>query len=183
MADLSVPSEVGCPSGSTYVVDVEWSRLVDLVDPVPVKQMRMAAPSVLGRLRWIIVRIIVDGNIDRRAGFDIAVVFLFQRVPIIFEMVEYVDRAMGGIFDKTGSDFVAAQECRQAIDGSDFILFHLCPTADRNDEIVRETPQVGRGRREVPMPETPECLVLEYVLLDAVHIVDHRHAAPADAKG
>jgi hypothetical protein len=59
--------------------------------------MRMAAPTVLGRVGWVVVRVIVQRHIDRRARGDVAVIFLFQRVAVIFKMVEDIERAVACI--------------------------------------------------------------------------------------
>src|SRR6056297_3284055 len=80
-------------------IHVERGGLVDLVDPVAVKQMRVAAPAVLRRPGGIIVRIVIAGHVYVPAIRDIAVIFLFEGVAVILEMVEDIERAMPWILD------------------------------------------------------------------------------------
>src|SRR6056297_259313 len=56
---------------------LERGRLVDLIDPVAIEQMRVAAPAVLRRARGIVAGIVVAGHVDRGAACNVAVVFLF----------------------------------------------------------------------------------------------------------
>ena len=76
--------------------------------------MRMAAPSVLRRLARIIIWIIIVRHVDICRRRNIAVIFLFQGVAIIFKMIENVQRATSGILHQTGANFGATQKRGQA---------------------------------------------------------------------
>ena len=76
--------------------------------------MRMAAPSVLRRLARIIIWIIIVRHVDICRRRNIAVIFLFQGVAIIFKMIENVQGAASGILHQTGANLGAAQKRAQA---------------------------------------------------------------------
>jgi len=76
--------------------------------------MRMAAPSVLRRFARIIIWIIIDRHVDICRRRNIAVIFLFQGVAVIFKMIENVQRATSGILHQTGANFGATQKRGQA---------------------------------------------------------------------
>src|SRR6056297_1094130 len=162
---------------------LERGRLVDLIDPVAIEQMRVAAPAVRGRARRIVARIVIAGHVDRRASCDVTVIFLFQRVAVIFEMVEDVERASARILDQTGADLVAVEQDMQTRHRLDLGALHLGPAADGNDAIIRKAAQIGRGRVHVAVTEAAEGLVAQHMFVHAVEMVDHRHPAPADAEG
>src|SRR6056297_4028365 len=162
---------------------IEGRCLVNLVDPVAVKQMRMAAPAVLRRARGIVTGIVIAGQGDRRAIVHVAIIFLLERVAVIFKVVEDVERAMCGILDQAGTDLVTVQKDVEIGYGFDLVAAHLGPTADRDHAIIRESAQIGRCGRHVAMAEAAESLFIEQVFLHAVQIVHHRHAAPAHTKG
>ena len=71
---------------------------------------------------------------------DVAVVFLFQRIAVVFEMVEDVERAMPLVFDKAGADLIAAQQGLQARHRIDLVLPHLGPARHRDHAIVGKPP-------------------------------------------
>src|SRR6056297_2657529 len=162
---------------------LERGGLLNLVDPVAIEQMRMAAPAVRGRARGIVAGIVIARHVYRGAARDVAVIFLFQRVAVIFEMVEDVERAVGGILDQTGADLVAVEKDAKPRHRLDLGALHLGPAADRNDAIIREAAQIGRGRVHVAVPEAAEGLVAQHMFVHAVEMVDHRHPAPANAEG
>src|SRR6056297_81541 len=104
---------------------IEGRCLVNLVDPVAVKQMRMAAPAVLRRARGIVAGIVIAGQGDRRAIVHVAIIFLLERVAVIFKVVEDVERAMRGILDQAGTDLVTVQKDVEIGYGFDLdILLH-----------------------------------------------------------
>ncbi|MPL90534.1 hypothetical protein SDC9_36586 [bioreactor metagenome] len=156
--------------------------LIDLVDPVAVKQMRMAAPAVQRHLRRVVVGVVVPRYVDRLAGRDVAVIFFLQCAAVVFEVVEDVERAMCAILDQTGAGLVRGDQRGQP-GRVDLVLMHLGPAADGHQHVIRETTQIGRGRREVAVAEAAEGLVGKGVLLDAMEMIGHRHAAPAHAEG
>ena len=143
----------------------------------------MAAPAVVGRALRVIVGVIVLRHVDRRAGCDVAVVFLLERVAVIFEMVEDIERAMQVILDQTGPHLGRADQCDEPRRGVDLICAHLGPAAHGDHEIIRKSAQKGRGGAQAGMAETAKGLGRKDVFSDPVEIVDHRHPAPADAKG
>ena len=70
----------------------------------------MTSPPVLGRVRGIVIGIVVTGDIDRRALFHIAVVFLFQRAAVVFKVVEHIKRAVRRVFNQTGPGLGAGDQ-------------------------------------------------------------------------
>jgi len=143
----------------------------------------MAAPEVSGGLAWIILGEIINREVYRPPCFDITVVFLLKRITVIFEMVKDIDGAMCLILHKAGSHFLTSQKRHQPLCPVNFSLTNFCPAADRNDTAVRKATQILRGWMQNLVPETPECFVRQHVFFNIMKIFQHRHAAPADAKG
>ena len=120
----------------TDVIQIEGRALVDLIDPVAIKQMRMAAPAVLRRAAGVIIRVVVDRHVDLGAIGNVAVVFLLQCITVIFEVIEDIERAMVRILDQTGANLITSQKGDELWMTVDFILFQLGPARDGNDAIV-----------------------------------------------
>ena len=97
------PSSAEVRGGLTDLGHVIGRGQIDLADPATVEQMRMAPPAILWRLARIVVRVVVDRHVDGRAIRDVAVVFFLQRAAVILEMIEDIERAVPGVFDKAGS--------------------------------------------------------------------------------
>src|SRR3546814_20102039 len=77
-------------------VEVEGRRLVEVVDPVGVEQVRVAAPGVHRRPRGIVLRIVVLRQGDASAAFEVAPVLRVQRRRVVFPVGEHAyGRASG----------------------------------------------------------------------------------------
>ena len=59
----------------------------------------------------------------------------------------------------------------------------LGPAADRDHDVIGKAAQIGRRRGKVHLRKTAERLGGQHVFADTVEMVDHRHPAPANAKG
>mgnify|MGYP003865155433 CR=1 FL=1 len=127
--------------------------MVNLVDPIPIKKMRVAAPSVQRFLTWVIVGVVVIRYIDWSAFRNIAIIFLFQATTVIFKVVEDIQRPVVGIFDQAGAHFGAAQQSFQAGMLINLVLTHFGPARHRDHKVVGKTAQVGRGRSPVLLTE------------------------------
>src|SRR3546814_16862074 len=68
-------------------VEVEGRRLVEVVDPVGVAQVRVAAPGVHRRPRGIVLRIVVLLQGAARAAFEVPPVLPVPRCRLIFQVV------------------------------------------------------------------------------------------------
>jgi len=84
--------------------------LVDLIDPVAVKQVRVAAPPIRRPRPRVVAGVVVDRHPDRLSVADVAVVFLLQRAAVVFEVIEDVERAPARVLDQAGTDLVAADQ-------------------------------------------------------------------------
>ncbi len=171
------------PSGAD-AVDLVGRGLVDLVDPVAVEELPVAAPAVLRRPGGVVVGEVVDRHRDRAALGEVAVVLLLERRRVVLEVVEHVEgavrrgprsgrgrprrsgsapRARGGAATSSSRTSV------QRLTGTTKLSEKPCSScADGSDGAVAEAAE-GLGR--------------QHVLGDAVEVVQHRHAAPADAHG
>jgi len=145
--------------------------------------MRVTAPSVFWRATWIILRIVIARYVDRGAGIHVTIIFLFERITVIFKMVEDIERAMRFIFDQTGANFVACQEGGKIGVFVDIRRANFGPPADRDHEIIRKTPQIRRIRDQIILAITPECLFGQVKFGHPMEMINHRHAAPTHAKG
>ena len=142
--------------------------------------MRMRAPAVQRRLAWIIAWIIMTWNVDWGAIGDVAIIFLFQRIAIIFKMIEQIECMMGGILDQTRTCLARPKQGFETRHSGNFILFHLCPAADGHHEIIRKPTQIRRGGVQVLMSKTAKSLLRQIMFFHPMQVIDHRHAAPAD---
>jgi hypothetical protein len=82
------------PSPPSDLRYVERRRLVELVDPVAEQQVRLAAPAVLGLALGIVLREVVVRYRDRLAGGDVAEILVAQRIGIVLDVIEHVQRAV-----------------------------------------------------------------------------------------
>jgi len=140
--------------------------------------MRMAAPPVQRRPCRVVIRIVVRRHVDGSAVGHIPIKFLFQRVAVVFEMVEDIQRTTRRICHQTGADLVGHQKGAQAC-RLDLGLPHLGPAADRDHAVIGKPAQERRGWRDIGVTETAERLRRQGVFPHAVKVVGHRHAAPA----
>ena len=81
--------------------------------------MPVRAPAVRRPLRRIVVGEIAVRQFDRHVGFHIAEIFVRQRFPVIFEMVEDVEALAAPLFDDRsafcpGNLKIRAKSCHKA---------------------------------------------------------------------
>ncbi len=145
--------------------------------------MGVASPAVQRRFCGIVIGIIVLRHIDRGAISDVAVVFLLQRIAVVFEVIEDIQRAMRRILDQAGAGLIRCQQRDKAGACIDLGLAHLGPAADGNEEIIGKPAQQGGALHQYSVVETAKCLGGQHLFCDAVEMPQHGHAAPADAKG
>ena len=110
--------------------------MVNFIQPIAIQKMRMAAPAVLRRVGGVVVGVIVQRHVDRRVSGDVAVIFLFQRVAVILEMVKNIERAVPRIFHQAWPNLFAAQKRAKARRGRNLGLPNFGPAADGDDEII-----------------------------------------------
>ena len=119
---------------------------------------------------------------DRLARGDVAVVLRLQRVRVVFQVVEHVDRLAGQVLHQAeprlpglGQD-VQPRLLRDVLDPG----LGVARNGDR--ELVVEAAQQVGVRPGDPVPEHAEHLALENVLGHAVEVVQRRLGAPADVE-
>ena len=144
--------------------------------------MRVGAPQVRRAQPRIVVGIVVRGHADRLSGLDVAVVFLFQRAGVVFQVVEDIQRPPRPVLDQAGARIRRSQQRRKLAPGVHVGLPHLGPAAHGDQHVVRKAAQEGRGGLQVRVPEAAERLGIQRVLGQPVEMPRHRHPAPADAE-
>ena len=87
--------------------------------------MSVTAPAVLGGLTKIIIGIIIHRHIDWCSSRNIAIIFAFKRMAVIFEMVENIQRPMRGILDQTWPNVLRAEQSRQTASSLNISLMHF----------------------------------------------------------
>ena len=166
--------------------DVEGCRQVNLRQPVAVEQVGMAAPAVRRRASGIVVGIVMNRQPDLRpvdlCRGQVTAVFLVQRAAVVFEMVEDVERAVRGVLHQRRTDLGGMEQHGQP-GRLDLVAAHLGPAAHGHHQIVGKPPEIRAFRGEVHVTVAAEELFGQQVFPHAVEMVDHRHAAPADAEG
>ena len=90
---------------------------------------------------------------------------------------------MAAVLDQAGADLLGVEEHAELGVQLDVLVAHLGPAADRHRRSCRRSPAAAAPTARRPVAEAAEGLGRQHVLGDAVEVVQHRHAAPADAHG
>ncbi len=142
----------------------------------------MAAPAVLRRQGRIVVREVVVRLLDRRAGLHVAEILVGKRRRIVFHMVEHVEPVAGLLMHEADPHLGRIHQDFEARHLFEIGAAHLGPARHRDREIVGESPEIRRGRREVAVPVHAERLFGQLVFRHAVEMMDRGLCAPADVE-
>mmetsp|Transcript_118489 Transcript_118489/g.347082 ORF Transcript_118489/g.347082 Transcript_118489/m.347082 type:complete len:226 (-) Transcript_118489:115-792(-) len=109
-----------------------------LSNPVGEEEMRVAAPTVQRGLGGIVLRVVVDGQLDGLPQRNVAVVLLFQGRRVVLQVVEHVERSVPGILHEAKARRGRVALHAKAGVGGQVRLVALPPAAHWHEELVGE---------------------------------------------
>ena len=144
--------------------------------------MRARAPGAHGRLRVVVIGIVVAGDLDGQPGVPVAAVLPVERVRVVFRVAGDEDLRAAVSRDGIDACLVALGEDLEALRREHLLLADRRVPGVRHEEgVVKPAEEDGVFVRHL-VAEDAEELLLQRVFFDAVVVVERGLRRPADVE-
>ena len=157
--------------------------IYEIVEPVGVKQICTASPGYDGIEGIIIIREVINGNLDGKTRVFVAEILGFESACIVFRMT--------GDEDLSAAVCCASIKPRNGRGREDLKLGTSLNVFDanggvarmRNEEFIVKSSEKHRGAAVYGMLENSEKLCVKRIFLDSVMVIKSRLRTPTDVEG